>query len=126
MIIIDTDVLIEIFDRRSERGGEALDKILKSGETISITVINLHEILYGLHKYAKPVQEIQQLPTIEYRKTDAALSARIELESERSGKPIRRTDSMIAAIAIQHSAHLYTFNRRHFQPFQTFGLKLFS
>lgn len=51
MIVIDTDVLIEIFDKKSSKGDEALNKITRSGEKISITAINLHEILYGLQKY---------------------------------------------------------------------------
>jgi len=45
-IIVDTDVLIEILDRNSDEGDEALRKILESSENISITAINLHEILY--------------------------------------------------------------------------------
>jgi predicted nucleic acid-binding protein len=36
MIVLDTDVLIEIFDKRSEKGDEALRKILKSDDKISI------------------------------------------------------------------------------------------
>ena len=98
MIILDTDVLIEIFDKKSEKGDEALKKILESGEDISITAINLHEILYGLRKYAKPVKEALQLPVLNYTKKDATLSAKIELETEGKGAPIRRTDAMIAAI----------------------------
>lgn len=53
MRVIDTDVLIEIFDKKSEKGDETLKKILESDQNISITAINLHEILYGLQKYAK-------------------------------------------------------------------------
>lgn len=50
MILLDTDVLIEVFDRGSERGDEALEAILGSGEDMATTSINLHEILYGLEK----------------------------------------------------------------------------
>jgi predicted nucleic acid-binding protein len=31
-----------------------LGKIAQSGEEIATTAVNLHEILYGLQKYAKP------------------------------------------------------------------------
>ena len=51
MIAIDTDVLIEILDKKSVKGDEALKQILQSEEEICTTVINIHEILYGLHKY---------------------------------------------------------------------------
>ena len=125
MILVDTDVLIEIFDRKSQKGDEALKNILESGESISITAISLHEILYGLQKYAKPVKEVMQLPVLSYTKKDARLSAKIELEAERRGAPTRRTDAMIAATAINNSASLYTLDSRHFQPLAPLGLKLF-
>jgi len=66
MIILDTDVLIEIFDKKSIKGDKVLKRILEIGEDISITAINLHEILYGLQKYAKPVREVLQLPVLNF------------------------------------------------------------
>jgi len=126
MMIIDTDVLIEIFDKKSKKGDEALNKILESNENISITAINLHEILYGLQKYAKPLKKILQLPVLSYTKKDAKLAAKLELEMERAGTPTRRTDIMIASITINNGASLYTLNLKHFKPLETFGLKLFS
>ena len=126
MIVLDTDVLIEIFDKKSEKGDEALKKILESGEDISITAINLHEILYGLRKYARPMKEVLQLPVLSYTRDDASLSAKIELEAESRGVPIRRTDAMIAAIAINRGASLYTLDLKHFQSLRTLGLKLFN
>ena len=126
MILLDTDVLIEIFDRDSERGDEALEAILGSGEDIATTSINLHEILYGMEKYAKPVKDVLLLPVLDYTKRDALISAEIEVEAERSGSAIRRTDAMIASVAINHGTLLYTFNKKHFKPLEDMGLKLFS
>ena len=125
MIVIDTNVLIEIFDIKSKKGEEALNKIVESNENISITAINLHEILYGLQKYAKPVKEILQLPVLNYTKKDAKLAAEIELEMEKTGRTIRRTDAMIAAITINNDASLYTLDLKHFKPLEALGLKLF-
>ncbi|MEM3607213.1 MAG: type II toxin-antitoxin system VapC family toxin [Candidatus Bathyarchaeia archaeon] len=126
MIILDTDILIEILDKKSKAGDEALKRILESGEDICITAINLHEILYSLQKYAKPVKEVLQLPVLNFTKRDANLSARIELEAESRGMPIRRMDAMIAAITINNGASLYTLDLHHFQPLKTLGLKLFQ
>lgn len=126
MIVVDTDVLIEILDRNSDEGSEALKRIVESGESISITAINLHEILYGLEKYAKPTKEVMRLPVLNYTKRDASLSAKIELEAESRGLPIRRTDAMIAAIAINNGASLFTFDLKHYTPLKALGLKLFS
>lgn len=125
MILIDSDVLIEILDKKSEKGDEALKQILQSGEEIATTVISLHEVLYGLHKYGKPVKEILLLPILNYTKKDAVLSSKIELEAEEKGNQIRRTDAMIAAIAVNNAAKLYTLDLKHFNPLKALGLKLF-
>jgi len=125
MIALDTDVLIEILDKESERGAQALIQILQSEEEICTTVINIHEILYGLHKYGKPVKEILWLPVLNYMKKDSVLSSKIELEAEESGNSIRRTDAMIAAITMNNGGALYTFDLKHFGPLRTLGLKLF-
>ncbi|HDQ06992.1 MAG TPA: type II toxin-antitoxin system VapC family toxin [Candidatus Bathyarchaeota archaeon] len=126
MIVVDTDVLIEIFDRKSVKGKEALNMILDSGEVACITAINLHEILFGLEKYAKPVKEVLRLPVLGYLKRDACVAAKMELEMERSGCAIRRTDAMIAAVTVNNGAVLFTFDLKHFKPLEKLGLKLFS
>ena len=126
MIVLDTDVLIEILDKRSGKGDEAPRKILESDDKISITAINLHEIMYGLHKYAKPVREVLQLPMLDFGKEDAQLSAKLEAETEKTGTTMRRTDAMIAAVTINNGASLYTLDLRHFKPLRAHGLKLFD
>jgi tRNA(fMet)-specific endonuclease VapC len=125
LIIIDSDVLIEILDRKSDKGDQALKQTIESGEEIATTVISLHEVLYGLHKYGKPVKELLLLPILSYTKKDAVLSSKIELEVEKKGKTACRTDAMIAAITINNGAKLYTFNLKHFNAFQNLGLELY-
>ncbi len=124
MIIVDTDVLIDIFDKQSERGVLALQKLDRSGEDIAITSITLHEILFGHYKLNKKVKDIVQINTIEFGKKDAEVSARIEHNLEKKGKTASRTDIMIAAIAINRRAKIYTFNKKHFQNIK--DLKLFD
>jgi len=124
MIIVDTDVLIEIFDKQSQRGDTALQKLDRSGEEVVITSITLHEILFGHYKYNKKIKNVFQIETIEFNKKDAGLSAKIEFELEKKGKMISRTDTMIAAIAINRKAKIYTFNNKHFQNIKQ--LKLFN
>jgi predicted nucleic acid-binding protein len=124
MIVLDTDVLIEIFDKHSRAGDEALRKILEKRDNIETTAITLHEILYGLQKYAKSVPEILQLPVLGYSKEEAILSVRLELGAEKAGTPVRRTDAMIAAVTINNEAELFTFDLKHFEPLRAFGLRL--
>ena len=123
MIIIDTDVLIEIFDKKSTKGDDALKKIEQSGENIAITSINLHEILYGLHKFSKrKISELEQIETIEFTRDDAKLSAELEIQMEKRGRMISRIDTMIAAIVINRKAKLFTYNQRHYQTIKQLSL----
>jgi tRNA(fMet)-specific endonuclease VapC len=124
MIVLDTDILIEIFDKKSEIGEEALQRIVGVGESLAMTAVNLHEIIYGFQKYGKSVGEVKQLPVLAYTKEDAILAATLELKAEKKGTPILRTDAMIAAMVINNGAKLFTLDLKHFGPLETLGLKL--
>jgi tRNA(fMet)-specific endonuclease VapC len=126
LIIVDSDVFIEILDKKSEKGDEALKRILASGEQLCLTAISVHEVLFGLCKYGKPIKELLELPVLDFTKRDALRSSKLELEAERNGKTIRRTDAMIAAIAINTGVSLYTFDLKHFSILKDKGLELFS
>jgi predicted nucleic acid-binding protein len=126
MIVLDTDILIEVFDKRSKMGEGIFKKIVESGESATITAVNLHEILYGLQKYAKPVMEVMQLPVLSYAKEDAILAVELELKAEKRGMPVLRTDAMIAAMAMNNGAKLCTLDMKHFKPLESLGLKLFK
>jgi len=45
---------------------------------------------------------------------------------EKGGRKVARLDCMIAAIAINRDAYLYTLNTKHFTGFEEFRLKLFK
>ena len=47
MIVLDSDILIEIFDRHSKTGERYYDRILKSKEPFCTTALSLHEVRYG-------------------------------------------------------------------------------
>ena len=119
MILVDTDFLIEIFNRNSEKGDKALKKIERTGEDVTTTSLNLHEILYGLHKYTDHVklERILVLDVVEFRKDDAVLSSKLEVETGKKGKKVPRFDAMIAAVAINRGFKLFTFNRKYFEAF---------
>lgn len=125
MILLDTDVLIEVLDRRSDVGEELLRSLGEAGEDVGTSSINMHELLYGLKKFSKSEAKTAQLRVLPYGKEDAELSSRLELAAEKRGTPVRRMDSMIAAVAINRSARLSTLDLGHFEQFARDGLKLF-
>ncbi len=124
MILVDTDVLIEILDKNSKKGEDALRKIEDAGEDIILTSLNLHEILFGLYKYAdsKKIEKVKLLDVIDFTKDDATLSAKLEVKAEKRGEKIPRFDAMIAAVAINRGFKLFTFNKDHFDGFEELAL----
>jgi len=66
---------------KSAKGEKAFQRIQEEKEGVGTTVINLHEVLYGLNKFAKPVNDISLLPVGGYGKQDAVLSSKLELEA---------------------------------------------
>jgi tRNA(fMet)-specific endonuclease VapC len=123
MILVDTDVLIEILDKRSEKGDEALSRIEESGEEVAVSALTMHEALYGVRKYGKTsTDRIQLLEVIPFGRAEAVLSSEIELRCEMKGRKIPRVDSMIAATAMSSGAKLFTYDR-HFEDIE--GLALF-
>ncbi len=123
MIVIDTDVLIEIIEKRSEKGQQAFTDIKQSGEDVAITAITFHETFYGLLKFGKKkMKYLDSLETIPFDQKDAGLAAQLELQAEKQGRPLSRTDAMIAAITINNNAKLFTFNRKHFSKIPSLTL----
>lgn len=110
-IIIDTDVLIEISDKLSKNGEQIYQKIISSGEKVAITSITLYETLYGLMKSKKSIQYLLSFTVCEFGKEDAQQAAKLEIELEKKGKKVKRTDIMIASIAINKDAILCTFDK---------------
>ncbi|MDG6921619.1 MAG: type II toxin-antitoxin system VapC family toxin [Nitrososphaerota archaeon] len=126
MILLDTNVLIEILDKESSEGDRMLKALGEAGEEVGTTSINMHELLYGLKRYAKSVEKVGRLRVLPYEKQDAEVSSRLELMAEKRGRPVRRIDTMIAAVAINRSARLSTLDVKHFEQFTQDGLHLFS
>ena len=90
MIIIDTDVLIEISDKRSEKGDQIYQKIISSEDNVAITSITMYEALYGLMKYSKPFHHLFSFHVYEFSNEDAQQAARLELRLDKKGKKIKK------------------------------------
>lgn len=125
MIILDTDVLIEIADKASVKGDEIYQKIISTQDNVAITSITMYEALYGLMKYAKPFQQLFSFRVFDFTTEDAREAARLEVNLEKKGKKIKRTDIMIASTTMNNGASLYTFDK-DFKVLSDFGLILFK
>ncbi|MHB8359830.1 MAG: type II toxin-antitoxin system VapC family toxin [Thermoplasmataceae archaeon] len=124
MILLDTDVIIEVLDKNSDQGQTLMLRIIKSGEEYCTSSVNMHEVLYSIEKYSKDSRSVLLIPTLSYSKNDSELSAVLELSAERKGKSVQRMDAIIASIAINNGCSLFTLDE-HFEVFTENGLNLF-
>ena len=124
MILLDTDIIIEVLDKNSDKGQGLMLKIIESGEEYCTSSVNMHEVLYGIEKYSRDSRLVLQIPTLEYSKDDSELSTVLELDAERKGRAVPRMDAIVASIAINNGCSLYTLDK-HFEVFTDKGLKLF-
>lgn len=125
MIIVDSDVLIENYERRSERGAALFTRLEVSGQEVMTSAICLHEVNVGLFLRGREPIGLGPLTGLPFTSDDAKLSARLEADLISTGSEIGRTDTMIAAQAIRRGASLATFNQRHFARLEDHGLTLF-
>ena len=80
----------------------------------------------SVEKAKELIRELMEFNILDYTRSDALLSAKLEVELEKIGKPAGRFDTMIAAVCINRDALLLTLNRTHFERFTKFGLRLFN
>jgi tRNA(fMet)-specific endonuclease VapC len=126
LIVLDTDVLIDILDKGSKRGAETIAKIESTEEEVWTTALNVHEVLYGCLKSSRPVDLLLSLDALPFSMEDAKLSSRIESGLEKKGAMVRRMDTMIAATVINHGGKICTYDLGHFERMAEFGLEIFS
>lgn len=119
MIFLDTDILSYFFAGNT-RIRDNIQESIKRGERISITSINVYEVLKGLkyrNNLSKEKQFINFLRGIVIFTLDhAALieAADIYAESKKNGKPANDADILIAAIVISNDGLLISNNTKHY------------
>ncbi len=122
MIHVDTNYLVGLSNPNG-RFGEFF-QALKQGEPAEISAIAWHEFLCG--PYVK-LDRDRALAVLKSRIIPVDRDA-AEFGAALFNKTGRRrgssADCMIAAIAILHSATLFSFNTQDFAPFVPFGLRL--
>ncbi|MDN5358171.1 MAG: hypothetical protein PWP76_14 [Candidatus Diapherotrites archaeon] len=117
MILIDTDVLIEMIKGHVEPPREPL----------AITTITLYEFLRGA-KDVGAAAEILERDFVILQETPQSIriSARIWQDLKKEGNIVADADIIIAGISIANKVPIWTNNRKHFQQFERYGLKLYD
>ena len=119
MIVLDTDILVNILRRKNR--GEQWKDFLKD-KSIAFTTITAFELFLGAEiskKYDQNMKAIksliQQFPVLPLSIKSSYIAATIYLDLQKKGQMIELNDIYIAAVTLEHGAELATDNVNHYQ-----------
>jgi predicted nucleic acid-binding protein len=113
LILVDTSVWIDFFNASPGRAGEELRRMIEEAEPFVLTGVVVTEILQGLRRDVHRVERyLSQWEMIEpggfftYR-----AAAAISRLARSKGISLTTIDTLIAAIALEHRASLFTLDK---------------
>jgi tRNA(fMet)-specific endonuclease VapC len=99
-------------------------------DVLSVTAVNVAELLHGAHKSQHAARNIAQVDVLlaameilPFDEAAARLFGKLKADLENAGMPIATADLQIAAIALHHQAPLVTHNQRHFNRITALDLE---
>ena len=128
MILVDSSVWIDFFNASPGRAGSELRRMITDAEPIALTGIVVAEILQGLTRDILPIERyLAQWNMLEpkgfktYREAAAIFRA-----ARRKGISPTTIDALIAAIALEHAASVFTLDKDFSRIAAITGLSLYS
>ena len=116
MIVLDTDVLVEVLRKRPAVVAR-ISELREDGHELATTSINEAEVLRGRQASADlaiAVKILDGLVTVPFGPRAARRYGRLMHGLDRAGRPIPVADGLIAAATLEAGAALLTGNVRHF------------
>lgn len=128
MILVDSSVWIDFFSSPPGHAGSELRRMIADSEPFALTGVVVTEILQGLTRDASRIEHyLSQWEMLEadgfqtYR--EAASIFRL---GRRKGVTLTTIDALIAAIALEHGASVFTFDKDFSRIARITGLPLHS
>lgn len=123
MVVVDSTIWIDFFRGSNEPGRAALRQLIRAHQAV-LTGIVLAEVLQGVRSEHESISVRDQFLSIAYFETTKeswAKAGSLSAEMRRKGLTIPLTDLIIAALAMEHDAEVFTTDP-HFDEIP--GLKL--
>lgn len=113
---LDSNIIIDLF-----RGNNEIEAFLKQNNSVSVPVIVVGELLFGVENALNPNKHFKQVKdflfdfkTVNVDEETAKIYGEIKAKLKKAGKPIPDNDIWIASLSIQHNSILVT-NDTHFK-----------
>ncbi|MBZ5630235.1 MAG: PIN domain-containing protein [Acidobacteriia bacterium] len=128
MILVDTSVWIDFFSSSPGRAGAELRRMIEEAEPFALTGVIVAEVLRGLTRDARPIERYLELWEMlepggfeTYREAAAIYRA-----ARAKGITPTTIDTVIAAIALQHNASVFTLDQDFYRIARITRLALYS
>ena len=128
MILVDSSVWIDFFSSSPGRAGDELRRMISDAEPFALTGVVVAEILQGLTRDVAPMEHyLSQWELLEpagfstYREAAALFRA-----ARAKGVSLTTIDALIAAIALEHGASVFTLDKDFSRIARLTGLALYS
>lgn len=127
MILVDSSVWVDFFSSSPGRGGAELRRMVNENEAFALTGVVVAEILQGLTRDATPIEYfLAQCDMIEPRGFETYREAAAIYRAARArGVSLTTIDTLIAAIALEHGASVFTLDQDFSRIAHISGLALY-
>ncbi len=112
MILVDSSVWVDFFSSSPGRGGSELRRMIEDSEPLALTGVVVAEVLQGLTREARTIGRfLAQWDMLEPSGFETYRAAAAIYRTAR-GKGISLTtiDTLIAAVALEHKASVFTLD----------------
>lgn len=112
MILVDSSVWIDFFSAKPTSAGHALKKLIEEAAPVALTGIVITEVLQGLVRDAAPIEKyLRMWRMLEPRGFSTYREAAVIFRLARSrGVSLTTVDALIAAIALENRATVFTLD----------------
>ena len=126
MILVDSSVWIDFFSTAPGRAGDELRRMIGDAEPFALTGVVVTEILQGLTRDAGRIEHyLSQWELLEPRGFRTCREAAAIFRLGRAkGVSLTTTDVLIAAIALEHRASVFTLDKDFSRIARLTGLPL--
>jgi len=113
LILVDSSVWIDFFSSSPGRAGAELRRMIEEAEPFALTGIVVAEVLQGLIRDARRIEQyLAQWEMLEPRGFETYRQAAAIYRGARAkGVTLTTIDAVIAAIALEHKASVFTLDR---------------
>jgi predicted nucleic acid-binding protein len=127
VILVDSSVWVDFFSSSPSRAGDELRRMIEDSEPFALAGIVVAEVLQGLTRDAAPIERfLERWDMLEpagfdtYRK-----AADLYRLARGKGVTLATIDALIAAIALEHGASVFTLDQDFSRIARLAGLKLY-